>query len=84
MRKILSKLFPLALAGAMLLSAVPAFALWSDAYGDQLTAVPTQLQEGTLLTEETYWSSYYNDRRTETYFTYTPGEGSILSGSLRP
>ena len=46
MRKILSKLCPLALAGAMLLSAVPAFALWSDAYGDQLTAVPTQLQEG--------------------------------------
>ena len=74
MRKILSKLFPLALAGAMLLSAVPAFALWSDAYGDQLTAVPTQLQEGAELITETYWSDYYNDRRTENYFTYSPSD----------
>ena len=74
MRKLLSKLFPLILAGALLLSAVPAFALWSDAYGDQLTAIPTQLHVGTSLTTETYWSDYYNDRRTENYFVYSPND----------
>ena len=74
MRKLLSKLFPLILAGALLLSAVPAFALWSDAYGDQLTSVPTQLHVGTSLTTETYWSDYYNDRRTENYFVYSPND----------
>ena len=80
MRKLLSKLFPLALAGALLLSAVPAFALWSDAYGDQLTVLPTELHVGTTLNTETYWSSYYNDRRTENYFTYSPNDSvSVLA-----
>lgn len=80
MRKLLSRLFPLTLAGALLLSAVPAFALWSDAYGDQLTAVPTQLHVGTALTTETYWSDYYKDSRTENYFTYSPNaDVSVLA-----
>ena len=74
MRKLLSRFFPLAMAGVMLLSALPAVAVWSDAYGDQLTTIPTQLHYGTTLTTETYWSDYYKDRRVERYITYTPNE----------
>lgn len=74
MRKLLSRFFPLAMAGVMLLSALPAVAVWSDAYGDQLTTIPTQLHYGTALTTETYWSDYYKDRRVERYITYTPNE----------
>ena len=70
MKKILRTPFAVLLVAAMLLSLVPAYA--SEAYGDWMASREVTVNEGTTLHTETYWSTYYSDRRQETYFTYSP------------
>ena len=70
MKKILRTPFAVLLVAAMLLSLVPAYA--SVAYGDWMSSTEVTVNEGTTLHTETYWSTYYADRRQEMYFTYSP------------
>ena len=44
----------------------------SDAMGEDLTALDTLLHQETQLSTNTFWSTAYNDMRTENLITYTP------------
>ncbi len=44
----------------------------SDAMGEDLTALDTLLHQETQLSTNTFWSTAYNDLRTENLITYTP------------
>ena len=44
----------------------------SDAMGEDLTAMDTLLHQETQLSTNTFWSTAYNDMRTENLITYTP------------
>ena len=71
LRKTLSALLALSIAGAL---ALPAAA--SDAMGSDLTARDTLLHEQTQLSTNVFWSSAYSDLRTENLITYVPN-GSV-------
>ena len=64
LRKTLSVLLALSIAGAL---ALPAAA--SDAMGSDLTARDTLLHEQTQLSTNVFWSSAYSDLRTENLIT---------------
>ena len=51
---------------------------WSDALGDELRQTETGIQEQTRLSTNVFWSSAFNDVRTENYITYRP------SAAVRP
>ena len=71
MNKLLQKFLSLAVAGAMTASlAVTAFA--SEALGEELTGRDTLLNEQTQLSTNVFWSTAYEDLRTENLITYTP------------
>ena len=46
----------------------------SDAMGEDLTALDTLLHQETQLSTNTFWSTAYNDMRTENLITYTPND----------
>ena len=68
----LRKLISAALAAAMLISPLTAYA--SDALGHDLAATGTALHAGTELADGTFWSDTYSDLRQENYVVYTPNE----------
>ena len=66
---------------AMLLTLVPVQALaagGSEAYGTEVWLQDTALQQGALLSDNIYWSEYYQQLRHEYFLTYTP------SAAVRP
>lgn len=61
---------------AMLLTLWPVQALAageSGAYGSEVWLQDTELQRGAVLSDNMYWSDYYQQLRHEYYITYTPG-----------
>jgi len=80
----------LLLALVLLLTAVPATAVDSEAYGTLRHSAETALHHGVTHYNNIYWSDYYSDLRQENYFVYTPGgavrpvvaAGSSVSGRL--
>ena len=72
MNKHIRKLFSAALAAAMLLGSLPAYA--SDALGHDLAASDVTVSSGVQLAAGTFWSDAYSDLRQEHYVVYTPNE----------
>ena len=66
-RKTLALVLALSLILSLGLSAAA-----SDAMGEDLTAMDTLLHQETQLSTNTFWSTAYNDMRTENLITYTP------------
>ena len=61
---------------ALLVTLWPARALAaneSDAYGSEVWLQDTELQRGAVLSDNMYWSEYYQQLRHEYFVTYTPG-----------
>lgn len=71
MKKIFRKILALFLALSLVLS-LGLSAAASDAMGEDLTAMDTLLHQETQLSTNTFWSTAYNDLRTENLITYTP------------
>ena len=72
MMKRTRRILALALALLTLLSAFPALAASSDAYGTEMEQKEVTLNQGTSYHSGTFWSDYYKDRRQENYFVYSP------------
>lgn len=71
MKNYLRRIFSCALALSILCAlSVPAAA--SAALGDDLTQQDTLVHQDTQLSTNVFWSSAYNDLRTENFVTYTP------------
>lgn len=70
MRKILCKVTSLLIAAALCSASLPAMA--SNALGEDLTSVSTELHQETQLSTNVFWSSSYSDFRTENVITYSP------------
>lgn len=68
----MKKALSLILALAMVLALVPAYAAPLSTYGDEVWLQDTVLHEGTVLSENTYWSRYYDKPRHEHFVTYSP------------
>ena len=71
MKKFFRKTLALSLALSMVLS-LGLSAAASDALGEDLTAMDTLLHQETQLSTNTFWSTAYNDLRTENLITYMP------------
>lgn len=71
MKIIFRKTLALALAMSMIFT-LGVSAAASDAMGEDLTALDTLLHQETQLSTNTFWSTAYNDMRTENLITYTP------------
>lgn len=71
MKKIFRKTLSLLLACSLVLS-LGLSAAASDAMGEDLTGTDTLLHRETQLSTNTFWSTAYNDLRTENLITYTP------------
>lgn len=71
MKRLFRKTLALSLALTMILS-LGVSAAASDAMGEDLTALDTLLHQETQLSTNTFWSTAYNDMRTENLITYTP------------
>lgn len=65
------------LALVLTLAPTTALAAYSEAYGQEVWLQNTQLQDGAVLSDNIYWSSYYQQLRHEYYITYSPGEDVI-------
>lgn len=71
MKQFFRKTLALVLALSLVLS-LGLSAAASDALGEDLTALDTLLHQETQLSTNTFWSTAYNDLRTENLITYTP------------
>lgn len=71
MRQFFRKTLALILALSLVLS-LGLTAAASEAMGEDLTALDTLLHQETQLSTNTFWSTAYNDMRTENLITYTP------------
>lgn len=71
MRQFFRRTLALFLALSLILS-LGLSAAASDAMGEDLTALDTLLHQETQLSTNTFWSTAYNDLRTENLITYTP------------
>lgn len=71
MKQFFRKTLALVLALSLVLS-LGLSAAASDAMGEDLTALDTLLHQETQLSTNTFWSTAYNDLRTENLITYTP------------
>ena len=72
MKKALSLLMSIALV----LSFVPSAAFaYSDAYGSEVWLQDTALHDGVTLSDNIYWSNYYEQLRHEYFVTVTPYSG---------
>ena len=75
MKQILHRILSCALALSLMTAlAVPAVA--SEALGDDLINRDTLVNQGTQLSQNTFWSTAYSDLRAENLITYTPN-GSV-------
>lgn len=77
MKKLFRKSLSLFLS-AWLLCSLGLTAAASEAMGEDLTAKDTLLHQQTQLSTNTFWSTAYNDLRTENLITYVP------NGDVRP
>ena len=71
MKRLFRKTLALVLALSLMLS-LGLSAAASDAMGEDLTALDTLLHQETQLSTNTFWSTAYNDLRTENLITYMP------------
>ena len=70
----MKKFLSIILAGVMLLTLVPGSAFaYSDAYGSEVWQEDTALHHGVTLSDNIYWSHYYEQLRHEYFVTVEPG-----------
>lgn len=53
----------------------------SEAYGNEVWLQDTVLQDGVVLSDNLFWSGYYDKPRHEYYITYTPGGAPVPGGT---
>lgn len=70
----MKKFLSIILAGVMLLTLVPGSAFaYSDAYGSEVWQENTAVHHGVTLSDNIYWSHYYEQLRHEYFVTVEPG-----------
>ena len=70
----MKKFLSIILAGVMLLTLVPGSAFaYSDAYGSEVWQENTAVHYGVTLSDNIYWSHYYEQLRHEYFVTVEPG-----------